>query len=139
MSSQTHDQKYAKHFSDSSFWEKIKRFGKKAGVSVVYVALLLYYALQKPTTPLWAKTVIISALGYFIFPLDLLPDLIPGGYTDDFSGLFGALVTVAIFIDEDCKDKAKEKIITWFGEKALEETNAINEKLDNTKSEEIEK
>ncbi|PEO50494.1 hypothetical protein CN563_02685 [Bacillus sp. AFS026049] len=51
----------------------MKKFGKKAGVKVVYVALLLFYTLQKPTTPVWAKTVIVGALGYFILPIDLIP------------------------------------------------------------------
>lgn len=123
------------HYSDKSFWEKIKKYGKKAGVSVVYAALLLYYTLRKPTTPKWAKTVIISALGYFIFPIDLIPDFLPGGYTDDFSGLIGALLTVAIFIDEDSKNQARERIGIWFGPDALKETKFIDEKLDKNDSE----
>ncbi|MBT2605311.1 DUF1232 domain-containing protein [Bacillus sp. ISL-53] len=64
--------KYSDNFSEDSFWKKIKKIGKKAGVKVVYVALLLFYTLQKPTTPVWAKTVIIGALGYFILPIDLI-------------------------------------------------------------------
>ncbi|MGJ3196969.1 DUF1232 domain-containing protein [Peribacillus castrilensis] len=44
----------------------------------------MFYTLQKPTTPAWAKTVIVGALGYFILPIDLIPDLIPGGYTEEF-------------------------------------------------------
>lgn len=123
------------HYSDGSFWEKIKRYGKKAGVSVVYTALLLFYTLRKPTTPKWAKTIIISALGYFILPVDLIPDLIPGGYTDDFSGLIGALLTVAIFIDDEAKAQAKERIETWFGPDALKETKSIDEKLDKKEPE----
>ena len=59
--------KYSDNFSEDSFWKKIKKIGKKAGVEVVYVALLLFYTLQKPTTPVWAKTVIIGAwdISYF--------------------------------------------------------------------------
>lgn len=122
--------KYSKHFSDDSFWEKVKKFGMKAGVSVIYTALLLYYTLQKPTTPAWAKTVIIGALGYFILPFDLIPDITPGiGYGDDLSALAGALLSVAMFIDEDVKAKAKERIVIWFGEAAMEEANKVDEKL----------
>ncbi|WP_428908336.1 DUF1232 domain-containing protein [Niallia sp. Krafla_26] len=130
MTTKTPDRDYSKHFSENSFWKKVKKFGKKAGVSVVYVSLLLFYTLKKPTTPAWAKTVILSALGYFILPLDLLPDLLPGGYTDDFSGLFGALVTVAMFIDEGSKNQAKERIKIWFGEDAIIDVKAVDEKLD---------
>ncbi|MDF2000498.1 YkvA family protein [Peribacillus frigoritolerans] len=121
--------KYSDNFSEDSFWKKIKKFGKKAGVKVVYVALLLFYTLQKPTTPGWAKTVIIGALGYFILPIDLIPDLVPGGYTDDFSGLFGALITVSMFIDEEVKLKAKERIGIWFGESAISDTDSVDDKL----------
>ncbi|MGG1486946.1 DUF1232 domain-containing protein [Peribacillus castrilensis] len=89
----------------------------------------MFYTLQKPTTPVWAKTVIVGALGYFILPIDLIPDLIPGGYTDDFSGLFGALVTVSMFIDEEVKLNAKERIRIWFGESAISDTDLVEDKL----------
>ena len=91
--------------------------------------MLLFYTLQKPTTPVWAKTVIIGALGYFILPIDLIPDLVPGGYTDDFSGLFGALITVSMFIDEEVKLNAKERIGIWFGESAISDTDSVDDKL----------
>jgi len=129
MSKDVKTENYSKHFSEQSFWSKLKKFGKKAGVSVVYVALLLFYTLQKPTTPVWAKTVIIGALGYFILPVDLIPDLLPGGYADDMSGLFGALVTVAMFIDDEVKAKAKYRIRIWFGDNAVSETNTVDDTL----------
>ena len=130
LTTKTPDGDYTEHFSEGSFWNKVKKFGKKAGVSVVYAALLLFYTLKKPTTPKWAKTVILSALGYFILPLDLLPDLLPGGYTDDFSGLFGALVTVAMFIDKGSKTQAKERIRVWFGEDSIDDMKMVDEKLE---------
>lgn len=55
-----------KHFNDHAFWEKLKKTAQKAGVSLVYAVLLLYYTLQKPEVPVKAKTLIIGALGYFI-------------------------------------------------------------------------
>lgn len=127
------EEKYKKHFSEDSFWTKIKKFGKKAGVSVVYAALLLFYTLQKPTTPVWAKTVIVGALGYFIFPIDLIPDIVPGGYVDDFSGLMGALLTVAMYVDDEVRKKAKARIKGWFGEDSIEETDFIDVKLSKNK------
>ncbi len=54
-----------KHFSEEKFWDKLKRYGVKAGHSVVYTALLLYFVLQKPDVPKKSKMVIIGALGYF--------------------------------------------------------------------------
>ncbi|CAH0344562.1 YkvA family protein [Bacillus sp. CECT 9360] len=105
-----------KHYSDEKFWSKLKRFGKKAGSSVVYAVLLLYYTLQKPEVPAKVKATIIGALGYFILPLDLIPDLVPGiGFTDDLGAVGLALIQVAMYIDEDTKDKAKAKLTEWFG------------------------
>jgi len=36
----------AKYYSEEKFWDKLKKFGKKAGANVVYAVLLLYYTLQ---------------------------------------------------------------------------------------------
>ncbi len=106
-----------KHFSDEKLWGKLKKFAKKAGSSVVYAVLLLYFTLQKPEVPVKAKTIIIGALGYFILPFDLIPDLAVGvGYTDDLGALGVALFQVAMYIDDDIKNKAKEKLSEWFGD-----------------------
>ncbi|EKN67627.1 hypothetical protein BABA_12895 [Neobacillus bataviensis LMG 21833] len=107
----------SKNFSDEKFWDKLKKFGKKAGSSVVYAVLLLYFTLQKPEVPVKAKTIIIGALGYFILPFDLIPDFAVGvGYTDDLGALGVALLQVAMYIDDDIKNKAKEKLKDWFGD-----------------------
>lgn len=60
---------YVKDYSDNSFFEKIKKTFSKAGVQVVYGALLLFYALKDPAVPEKAKATIVGALGYFITPL----------------------------------------------------------------------
>lgn len=58
-------------------------------------------------TPAWAKGVIVGALGYLIFPIDLIPDVIPGvGFTDDWGVLLGAIATVATHIKEEHKRAA---------------------------------
>jgi len=118
----------SKNFSDEKFWDKLKKFGKKAGSSVVYAVLLLYFTLQKPEVPVKAKTIIIGALGYFILPFDLIPDVAVGvGYTDDLGALGVALFQVAIYIDDDIKNRAKEKLKDWFGDRV--DTSDIDGKL----------
>ena len=64
--------KYEKSYNDVSFWDKIKKIGKKLGVKPLYIALLLYYSISKAS--FLDKALIIGALGYFISPLDLIPD-----------------------------------------------------------------
>ncbi|MEH7382678.1 DUF1232 domain-containing protein [Bacillus sp. JJ1533] len=117
-----------KHYSDDKFWEKLKKFALRAGHSVVYTALLLYYVLQKPNLPAKARVTILAALGYFIFPVDLIPDLAVGiGFTDDLGALGVALFQVAMHIDEDVKAKAKAKLVDWFGDDV--DTSDVDEKL----------
>lgn len=108
---------YAKDFSDQGFWNKLVGFAKAAGKEVIEKALQLYYTLQEPGTPAWAKTVIIGALGYFISPLDAIPDLTPMvGYTDDIGVLAMAVASVATHITDEVKAKAAAKLVEWFGD-----------------------
>ena len=118
-----------KHYSDEKFWGKVKEFGIKAGSSVVYTALLLYYTLQKPDVPKKVKAAIIGGLGYFILPIDTIPDVLAGlGFTDDLFVLGAALVQVAMYIDQDVKNRSKEQLKQWFGENA--DTTAIDAKIE---------
>ena len=110
------DPKYAKDFSEDSFWDKIKGVLKSAGLELIYKALQLYYAMQNPNCPMTVKAGIIAALGYFISPIDLIPDFIPVvGFTDDLAAIGAALVMAHMYIDEDVKRKAREKIDDIFG------------------------
>jgi uncharacterized membrane protein YkvA (DUF1232 family) len=114
---QENQNEFEKAYSENSFWDKIKNFAKVAGQEVIGKALQLYYALQDSNTPAWAKAVIISALGYFISPIDAVPDITPlVGYADDAGVLTAALATVASYITDDIKQKAKAKLKEWFGE-----------------------
>ena len=124
------EKKYMTAFSEVNLIEKIKQFGKKAGIKVIYLVLLLFYTLQKTTTPKFAKSLIIGGLGYFILPTDFLPDLIPGiGFTDDLTALISVVVAVALFIDEGVKIKAKERLHVWFGDYDEKELVSIDNKI----------
>jgi uncharacterized membrane protein YkvA (DUF1232 family) len=104
-------------YSEQGFWDKLRRFARKAGREVVEKSLWLYYAYQRPDTPLWAKRVILGALAYFILPLDLIADFLPGiGFTDDLGALMTAISTVAMYINDAVKERARQKTLEWFGE-----------------------
>jgi uncharacterized membrane protein YkvA (DUF1232 family) len=123
-------EKYSNKYADKKLFDKLKKFAAKAGKKLVYVVLLLYYTLQKDNVPKKAKAVIIGALGYFISPLDVIPDFIPFlGYTDDFGAVMMALAVVSIYIDEDIKDKAKSRLESWFGKINESELAEVDAKL----------
>jgi uncharacterized membrane protein YkvA (DUF1232 family) len=87
---------------------------KMAGLRVIYYVLLLYYSLQSDTVTLKEKALIIGALGYFILPVDLVPDFIIGlGYGDDAAALV-AVVKMLENLNDDIKSQAKNKLREWF-------------------------
>lgn len=115
---------YGEAYSEEGFWDKVVRYARQAGKEVIERALQLYYAAQSPDTPKWAKGVIYGALGYFIVPLDAIPDLTPVvGYADDLGVLAAALATVALYVTPEIKAKAKAKIQEWFGQETEDDTS----------------
>ena len=103
-------------YSESRFWDKLKKYARVAGSEVIEKALWLFYAAQRPETPVWAKTVIYGALAYFILPTDAIPDLVPlAGYTDDLGALAAAIGMVTLYISDEVKEKARQKMQAWFG------------------------
>ena len=109
------DGKYAEVYTDDKLWDKVKGVAKKAGIKVIYYVLLLFYALKSDKVTMAEKGLIVAALGYFILPLDLIPDFIPiAGYGDDAAVLYG-LIQKLDCIDERVKAQAKSKLKEWFG------------------------
>ena len=109
---------YKQAYSESSFWKKIKHFSLAAGREVVEKALILYFTLGEPGVPIWAKTTITVALGYFIFPADAIPDLTPAvGYADDLGVLVAALATVAVHVTPQARRRASETLQKIFGDR----------------------
>ena len=108
---------YAKDYSESSFWEKVKGNVSAIGLTVIYKAFQLYYVAQSDTCPVKIKAGIIGALGYLISPVDLVPDLIPMvGYSDDAVAIAFALTAAQMYITDEVKHKAKERIREIFGD-----------------------
>jgi uncharacterized membrane protein YkvA (DUF1232 family) len=107
---------YEKHFSFNGLMTKIKETAKKAGLKAIYMALLLYYALESPTISVMDKAIIYGALGYFISPIDIVPDILPLiGLSDDIAVLAWAFSRVKHNITDMTREKAKTKLKIWFG------------------------
>jgi len=111
------EQDHSKEYSEESLWAKIKEFGRVAGKELIEKVLILWHALKDKDTPVWAKGTIVAALGYFIAPLDAIPDLVPAaGYSDDLGALALALAAVAAHVKDSHKEKAREMLKRWFPE-----------------------
>ena len=116
MESYKNTQDYEKYYNEGAFWSKMKNITKKAGLKLIYLAFLLYYTLSSYTISTMDRTIIIGALGYFIFPLDIIPDYIPFfGYTDDLTILLYAYRRVKVNITDDIRNNAKNKLSSFFG------------------------
>eukprot|EP01026_Neomeris_dumetosa_P004202 TRINITY_DN11124_c0_g1_i6.p2 TRINITY_DN11124_c0_g1~~TRINITY_DN11124_c0_g1_i6.p2 ORF type:complete len:108 (-),score=9.16 TRINITY_DN11124_c0_g1_i6:336-659(-) len=79
---------------------------------------------------------ILGALGYFLLPLDLIPDVFPAlGFTDDLGALILALSQITYFLNDDIKFEAKQKLADWFGEYdeavVVDVENQFNQSADN--------
>lgn len=120
--------RYESKYSVEGFREKIAKVAGKAGIKVIYSALLLYYALHSPHISTKDKSIIYGALGYFIFPIDLIHDYLPfAGYTDDFAALAWAVSKVIRNITPEVKQQAREKLYKWFPNAS----SALLDKIEN--------
>ncbi|HBH08218.1 MAG TPA: hypothetical protein DDX40_02295 [Rikenellaceae bacterium] len=117
-------EQYQGNFSESGFWNKVKKVAQKAGAKVIYVALILYYELMDPNVSPKEKAIIIGALGYFILPIDLIPDAIPvAGFTDDLAALMAAYAYVKVHLTPEVRFRAQSKMSEWFD---IRDFNAID-------------
>lgn len=116
-------ERYDSQFDEKKLEGKLARFAKKAGLNTVYYVLLLWEVLK--SGKIADKLAVTAALGYFISPIDLIPDVILGtGFVDDASVLLAALGVVAASITSAMKSGAKNQLHKWFDFKDSE----LNEK-----------
>ncbi len=102
--------KAKKYYSEQNFWSKLKKATQAIGKEALEKLLILYYCFQDENTPSREKAIILGALGYFIMPFDLIPDLLPGGWTDDLSVLALAIAKVTRAINDKHIEKARDKL-----------------------------
>jgi uncharacterized membrane protein YkvA (DUF1232 family) len=107
-------QDYSANFSSKGLWLSLSKHLKRLGRRTVLLALQLYYAADDAATPIWAKSLIYSALGYLILPFDAIPDMLPGiGLSDDIAVMSAALATVAAHVGESHRQQAEQRLQDW--------------------------
>ncbi len=100
---------WAERYGEASFRDKLRTAARKAGSAVVERALALRYAAVGAETPAWARECARAALGYFIVPLDAVPDAGPAGFCDDLAVLATALGAVAAYVTPAIRARAARK------------------------------
>ncbi len=120
---------YEKYFSESELLDKIKKFGKAMGATVLYPVLLLFNLFKSGDIDLKEKAMIIGTLGYVILPLDLLPDTLPFGFGDDELALVAATTALAACIDEEIQQASKEQLHNLLGDFEEQSLDVINKIL----------
>ena len=110
-------QKYGTYYSDNRFWKKVERVAIKVGASVLLPLFTLYYMLQDDKVSLQHKAYIVGALGYFILPIDLIPDgILPViGFTDDIAVMTLVLKLVKDSITPEIKARANARVSEIIG------------------------
>jgi len=103
-------QDHSQSFNEHDFFSKIRKVIGK--VPFIKEVVVLYFCLIDNQTPFLVKAAIISALGYFIFPLDVIPDFTPViGYTDDAGVIAGVTGSLAMHIKPEHHRQAEEWLL----------------------------
>ena len=114
---QTDVAKYGSNYSEDGLWNKITGNVKKVGANLLYEVLQLFYVAQNPNVPMRIRAAVIAPLGYFISPVDLIPDLTPVvGYSDDAAVIAMAIAFAHAYIDDEIRQKAQDKLVALFGQ-----------------------
>ena len=119
---------YAKHYSESDLFKKLKKASGSVGSQVLYYVLMLYFLIADKTIPMKVRLAFVAALGYFILPADLVADFLPViGYTDDIALLTFVIGNATNYISPEIKEKAETMRAAIIGD---------SEVLENTEEDE---
>jgi uncharacterized membrane protein YkvA (DUF1232 family) len=91
----------------SDFLARLKRVAKR--IPFAEDLLAAWICARDPATPRRVRLTLLAALGYFVLPVDALPDIMPIlGFTDDAAVIAAALAAVAGSITPEHREKARQ-------------------------------
>lgn len=111
---------YSANYSESDFDDKIKSFGNKLGGKICGDFFFLRDLVKDKQSPLYTKNkqllpIILGVLGYFILPVDIIPDFIPvAGLSDDALALATVIKLLTGKEFEPYRTKSKEEADNLF-------------------------
>lgn len=128
-----HASDFEQYFSESKLTDKVASVAKKAGATAIYPAMLLFELLKSDDVPVEKKTLIVGSLGYFILPVDFLPDAVLGmGFTDDIAVMTMGLRASLDYLTSDLSSSVKAQLHTWLGDFDENSLDAVDEMIKRT-------
>ncbi len=93
----------------AGFWRKMARLAGRLPFAEDLLAA--YYCAFDRQTPTQVRVVLLSALAYFVLPMDAMPDIFPAlGFTDDAAVLAAAMKVVISSIRPEHREAARRKL-----------------------------
>lgn len=99
---------HAESYSASKFWSKIATVSTDAGCKLIKTAIILFCILTEADISVLARGSIAAALGYFIFPFDVIPDMLPMGFWDDMAILSALLAELYIYLTPEIEERVND-------------------------------
>ncbi len=119
---------YAKQYSESDLFKKLKKASGSLGSQLLYYVLMLYFLIADKTIPIKVRLAFVAALGYFILPADLVADFLPViGYTDDMALLTFVIGNATNYITPGIKEKAETMRAAIIGDSEVAENTGEDE------------
>lgn len=108
--------------NNTAMWERIAQYAKKAGRTGIRPVLLLYYVMTSSDTPKSDKFLIVSALSYLVFPMDVLSSkrLPVIGWIDEVMSLAVAYRKACKYVTPEIEAKVDALLDKWFPEYTLD-------------------
>lgn len=92
-----------------NFWRTAKRAARHVPFMDDLVAA--YYCALDKDTPMRTKGILLAALGYFVLPADVIPDVLLGvGFTDDIAVLTAAFTAISGQIKPAHREAARKAL-----------------------------
>ena len=93
----------------SDFMARLKRVAKR--IPFAGDLLAAWFCARDPATPRRVRLTLLAALGYFVLPIDAIPDIMPLiGFTDDAAVIAAAIAAVAGSITIEHRERAKQAL-----------------------------
>jgi len=102
----------------------IQQWGSKTGRELLTDVLWLWYS--KDSLPVGAVAMAIGAIGYFVAPVDLIPDAIPIlGFLDDGAVIAGAIKALSGMMPPEARLKAEEQVDKILGKPGTKDGKVV--------------